>query len=57
MEPRIVAPAVTGTVIVPGAGWVALVVIISRGLTIVSTIMFVSMLAVVMLATCLRLDV
>ena len=52
-----VAPAVTGTVVVPGAGWVALVVIIGRGLTIVSTIMFVSMLSVVMLANCLRLDV
>ncbi len=57
MEPRIVAPAVTGTVIVPGAGWVASVVIISKALTIVSTIMFVSMLAVVMLANCRRLDV
>ncbi len=55
--PLVVAPAVTGIVIVPGAGWVALVVIIGRGLTIVSTIMFVSMLSVVMLANCLRLDV
>ncbi len=57
MEPRIVAPAVTGTVIVPGAGRITLVVIIGRSLIIVSAIMFVSMLSVVMLANSLRLDV
>ena len=55
--PRVVAPAVTGTVVVSGAGWVALVVIISRGLMLMSAIMFVSMLPVDMHGTCLRSDI
>ena len=49
--PRVVAPTVTGTVVVSGAGWVAVVVIISRGLMLMSPIMFVSMRPVVMLRT------
>ncbi|MEE9128893.1 MAG: hypothetical protein V3T84_02665 [Phycisphaerales bacterium] len=53
----VVAPAVTGTVVVPGAGRVTLVVIIGRGLMLMPAIMFVSMLPVVVLVTWLRLDV
>ena len=54
--PRVVAPAVTGTVIVPGARRVTLVVIIGRGLMLMSAIMFGSMLAVVVLVMRLRAD-
>ena len=46
---RVVAPTVTGTVVVPGARRAELVVIISRGLMLMSAILFVSMLPVVML--------
>jgi len=53
----VVAPAVAGTVVVPGAGRVIAVVIIGRGLMLMSAIMFVSMLPVVMLRTCLRSDI
>ena len=55
--PRVVAPAVTGTVIVPRAGWVTRAVIIGRGLMIISaTIVLVRMLAVVVLVRHLRAD-
>ena len=55
--PRVVAPAVTGTVIVPRAGWVTRTVIIGRGLMIISaTIVLVRMLAAVVLVRHLRAD-
>ncbi len=47
--PRVVTSAITGTVIVPGAGRLTLVLIIGRSLMIVSAIMFGSKLAVVVL--------
>ncbi len=57
MVPRVVTSAVTGTVVVPGAGRVTLVVIIGRGLMIISaTIVLVRMLAVVVLVRHLRAD-
>ncbi len=54
--PRVVAPAVTGIVVMAGAGRVTLLVIIGRSLMIVSAIMFGSPLAVVVLVRCLRAD-
>ena len=54
--PRVVAPAVTGTAIVTGAGRVTLVVIIGRRLMIVSAVMSGSPLAVVVLVMRLRAD-
>ena len=54
--PRVVAPAVTGTVIVPRAGRLTLVLIIGRSMMIASAIMFGSMLAVVVLVMRLRAD-
>ncbi len=56
MVPWIVAPAVTGTLIVPGARRVTLVLIIGRGSMIVSAIMFGSPLAVLVLVRRLRAD-
>ena len=55
--PRVVTPAVTGTVVVPGARRITLVVIIGRGLMLMSAIMFVSILPVVVFVTCPQVDV
>lgn len=54
--PRVVAPAVTGIVVVTGAGRLTLVLIIGRSLMIVSAIMFGSKLAVVVLVRRLGAD-
>ena len=54
--PLVVAPAVTRTVVVPGAGRVAPVVIIGRGLMIMPPVMFGSPLAVFVLVMRLRAD-